>query len=391
MAKDNNAVQDGSNANASPAPTNSIAAVSLAGLMPKDYSISIDRYNRGGTDRFLLNPPIERKQSMRGFEPEYMDIIDYIVRITHRIWEEGAVGYIYDTYRHDARVYDDTGLKYGRDRVVAETAISINGFPDNRAYADDVIWAGSDEVGFHTSHRAVNIGHNTGYTRFGPPTGKKVFYWVIANCVSIENEIYEEWVLYNSGSVLKQLGHNLFDVARELAPQTDFSGLRDLRFGEPERLPGQGKPPVYPASTSGRFDVEDFIRRAYHEIWNWRLLNKLHDYYVPNVRVHSATDRELYGIGSYKSFILSMLAMFPDAALHIDFMYWMGNDAEGYRTSVRWSLVGTHRGPGIYGKPTGKQIYMWGITQHTIRDGKIQEEWMMFNEFAVIQQLVSYS
>ena len=82
-----------------------------------------------------------------------------------------------------------------------------------------------------------------------------------------------------------------------------------------------------------------------------------------------------------------MLTMFPDLALNIDDVYWMGNDEEGYVTSVRWSIVATHTGPGIYGPPTNRPIYMWGITQHHIKDGQIMEERMMFNKFEVMQQI----
>jgi predicted ester cyclase len=358
-------------------------------LMPQDYSISLDRYHRGGTDRFLLNPPTERTQSLKGFEEDYIDIIDYIVRITTRIWEEGGIGRIYDYYRYNSRVHNDTGWRYGNDIIVADTVGTINAFPNFRGYAEEIIWAGNDEVGFYTSHRALMVAHNTGYSQYGPPTGKKVAVWCIANCVSLENEIYEEYVLYNTSAILKQLGYNLFEKARELAPYTDLSGLKDPSFGEPDRLPGHGKPPIIPAKTSSEFDVDDFLRRAYHEIWNWRLLNKLYSYYATNAKVHGPTDREYYGLGAFKSFILSMLAMFPDLALHIDEIYWMGNEQEGFRSNARWSMVGTHRGPGIYGEPTGKQVVIWGISQHVIKNGKIQEEWMLFNEFAVLQQLVA--
>jgi predicted ester cyclase len=374
-----------------PVVPSSLLALNRADLMPKDYSISLDRYYRGGTDRFLLTPPTGRTQSMNGFEEEYVDIIDWIFRITHRIWEEGSVGRIYDYYRHNSRVHHDSGVRIGREIVVADTIATMNAFPDFRGYAEDIVWAGNDEVGFHTSHRATIIGHNTGYSQFGPPTGKKVVYWVIANCVSIENEIYEEWVLYNSSALVRQLGFDLFNKARELAPHTDLSGLQTPRFGEPDRLPGLGKPPVIPPKASPGFDLEDFIRRAYHEIWNWRLLNQLYTYYAPNVRVHGPTDREYYGVGAFKSFVLSLITMFPDMAIFIDDLYWMGNEREGYHTSVRWSIVGTHRGPGVYGEPTGKQISMWGISQQVIKHGKIQEEWMLFNEFAVIQQIVDPS
>ncbi len=87
--------------------------------MPRDFAISLGASLRGGTDAMLLRPPVERRQRMRGFDPAYVDIIDYIVRITHRIWEEKDIGYIYDTYRHNCRVTDDAGLQYGRDKIVS--------------------------------------------------------------------------------------------------------------------------------------------------------------------------------------------------------------------------------------------------------------------------------
>jgi predicted ester cyclase len=354
-------------------------------VMPGDFSISLAA--KGGADWLLFRPDGERQQSMRGFEDEYIDIVDFIMRITHRIWEEKQVGYIYDTYRHNARVMADSGLVNGREAVVAGTVQTINAFPDFRGYADDIIWAGDDEVGFYTSHRAYVTGHNTGHSQFGPPTGRKVEYWLIANCVSLENEIYEEWVLYNTGSLLKQLGFDLREMARVLGNQRGMDPLSDGRSGEPERLQGQGKPVRLPRPDLASFSVEAFIHYYYHTIWNWRLLGNVNEAYARGLRFHGPTDREYYGLGEYKSFILSIMSVFPDLAFHVDEIYWMGNDEEGYSTSARWSLVGTHRGHGIYGPPTGRRIYMWGITQHRIRDGKIQEEWMMFNEFDVMQQI----
>jgi predicted ester cyclase len=353
-------------------------------FMPPDYTISLA--SKGGTDRWLMNPGTERAHSMRGFEDHYVDIVDYILRITHRIWEEKDIGYIYETYKHNSKVYDDYGLQYGRDKIVADTVHTINAFPDVRLYADEIICAGDDEVGFHTSHRTVIIGHNTGYSRYGPPTGRKVILWCIANCISLENEIFEEWVIYDTAAMVKQLGFDLREKAREFGNQMDWNGL-DPRFGEAERLLGQGKPPHIPPKPTEGFDVEDFIRRTYHYVWNWRMLGKVDEAYAPTLRFRGSTDRVYYGRGEYKSFILSILAMFPDLVHQIDDIYWMGNDQDGYLTSVRWSIVGTHRGAGIYGPPTGRRVYMWGISQHHIQHGKIVEEWMLFNEFAVMQQI----
>ena len=116
----------------------------------------------------------ERVQPMRGFEDTYVDIVDYVIRITDRIWEDQDVGYIYDTYRAGCRVYDDGGPKYGVERVVEGTMQRIHAFPDSRHYADDVIWAGNEDEGFVTSHRAINVGHHLGPWRWGEPTASKI-------------------------------------------------------------------------------------------------------------------------------------------------------------------------------------------------------------------------
>lgn len=354
-------------------------------LMPEDFAISLSA--KGGIDDLLLNPGSRRHHSMRGFEDTYVDIVDYIVRITHRIWEEKDIGYIYETYSHKSKVNDDSGLHYGREKIVADTVHTINAFPDIRLYADEIIWAGDDEVGFHTSHRAVIIGHNTGYSRYGPPTGRKITCWAIANCVALDNEIFEEWVIYDTANLIQQLGFDLREKAREFGNQMDVDSLKDQRSGDPERLPGQGKPPHLALSNSDGFDVEDFIQVTYHNIWNRRNLKAVQDAYVPNMVFRGATNRVYYGRGEYQSFLLSMMAMFPDLALKVDDLYWMGNDEDGYLASVRWSIVGTHRGMGIYGPATGRQVYMWGISQHRISRGKITEELMLFNEFSVMQQI----
>ena len=360
-----------------------------AGIMPADYAISLAA--KGGSDALLRNPGKERVQSMRGFDETYVDIIDYIVRITHRIWEEKDIGYITDTYRHNSHVYDDYGLQYGSSKIVADTAHTINAFPDIRLFADEIIWAGNDEVGFHTSHRTVIMGHNSGYSRYGPPTGKKVELWCIANCVSLENEIFAEWVVYDTASLIRQLGFDLPQMARALGNELADSGVDDPRFGEGQGLPGQAKPDYRqapPVSTgAGGFDVEEFTRRTWHNIWNRRSLKEVTRAYNLSLSFRGSSGRVFYGRGEYQSFILSLMAMFPDLMLQIDDIYWMGNDDDCYLVSVRWSLVGTHRGNGIYGAPSGRRINMWGITQQEIRDGVIHKEWMLFNEFAVMQQI----
>jgi hypothetical protein len=56
--------------------------------------------NVGGRDiSEILSPQGAPRPEFTGFDPEYSDIVDYILRCTHRIWEQKDVGLIATHYR----------------------------------------------------------------------------------------------------------------------------------------------------------------------------------------------------------------------------------------------------------------------------------------------------
>ena len=81
------------------------------------------------------------------------------------------------------------------------------------------------------------------------------------------------------------------------------------------------------------------------------------------------------------------MAAFPDAALTVDHVCWLGNEQDGYRVATRWTLQGTHQGPGVYGEPTGKRVRLMGITHQHLEGDKFTREWTAFDEFALLKQL----
>ena len=326
---------------------------------------------------------------MRGFDADYVDIVDYIVRCTHKIWEEKQVGLIYTHYGHNALVHGTRGDSYGIESVVAGTVQTLAMFPDRRLFADDVIWSGDDEAGYYTSHRITSTAHHSGFGVYGAPTGRKLRYRVIADCV-VQGEPHRRGVAgarraehrppARPGRSRARQGDRRRAGLRSDGPESEVQGAV-------ERSKGQLPPEPLPPSTAEGFDIEDFVRRAWHDIWNRRMFSEIFRLYAPTFECHSASGRELYGHNDAMQFVLDWLAAFPDARMYIDHFAVQGSAEAGYRVAVRWTLLGTHEGHGIYGRPTGKRVRILGISHQHVRDGKFVAEWTVFDELALMAQM----
>lgn len=359
--------------------------------MPTDFEISVD--GCGGVDRILYGPRRARRQELPGFEATYEDIVDYILRITYRIWEDKHVDYITATYHPDARVTGGGGLQPSRQAIIDETEAHLRAFPDLRLLPEDVVWAGDASVGYRTSHRLWETGHHTGAADFGPVTGRLGSARAIANCVVVENYIVEEWVLDNTTELLASMGLDHVALARRWAEESDLAALATLHseiekaavhaHSEPVAPDGPGDP----AASGGQADPERYLRHALDRLWNHGELDVVDTMYADNAPLHGATGREFRGRRQIAAETQAWRQMFPDLVRMTDEVYWQGNPHDGFLVSLRWSTVGTHDGEGPYGPPTGRRVSAWGISQYAIKWGRVLEEWTLFNELEVLQQI----
>ena len=358
--------------------------------MPTDYSISLSEYTGKGTQNEKRIPDdFGIKQSLEGFDDIYQNIVDYIVRITYRIWEDRDVEYIFDTYSSFSKVFDDYGLQFGNQKIVDDTHHTTGAFSNIKLIADEVIWAGNDEIGFHTSHRTIIRGTNDGPSNFGPATNKDIDVLVIANCVALENRIFLEHVCYNTSSMLLQLGMDLDRMANKLAATAPDGWPRDQKTWDDLRLSASPEIPICETDKIEGFDIDRFLRNFFEKIWNQRDYRKLYEFFDYNLHFEGPTNRKFSGLEHYIHFIRSLMTSFPDLELQINEIYWMGNDVDGYLTSTRWSATGTYSGEGIYGEPTDSKVQIWGITQNQVVGGKIVNEWMLFNELDLMMQIAA--
>jgi steroid delta-isomerase-like uncharacterized protein len=77
-----------------------------------------------------------------------------------------------------------------------------------------------------------------------------------------------------------------------------------------------------------------------------------------------------------------MLAAFSDRQYTID-----DQIAEGDKVATRVTWRATHRGDFQGLPPTGKQVAVSGISIERIKDGKIVERWVSFDQLGTMQQL----
>lgn len=59
----------------------------------------------------------------------------------------------------------------------------------------------------------------------------------------------------------------------------------------------------------------------------------------------------------------------------------------GDRVAIRWTVDGTHSGDYMGVAPTGRHIRIEGIELFHLRDGKLAEAWIDFDNVPVLQQM----
>ena len=232
-----------------------------------------------------------RVQSMRGFDDCYTDIVDYIVRCTHKIWDERDVGLIYTHYTHNCVLYGVLGTMYDRESVVRETVQRIVEFPDRRGMAIGVIWRGNDVDGFYTSHMTHGTGRHTEYGSLGRPTGRTYVTRTLVDCMIINNKIYREWVVRDNMAQLLQLRIDPHEYAARRWHGRSWNGARP--WWKPRRIGaflGQYPPETDPDLTLAHNESEARVLGWLHHIYNKRMFGKIHEIYASNCHLAWTAD-----------------------------------------------------------------------------------------------------
>jgi len=336
------------------------------------------------TDLLAANLP--RRQPLAGFDPEYADIVDYIVRCTHRIWEEGNVGLIRTHYAPECRLHTLAGDLDGAEAVVANTIKTLAAFPDRQLYADNVIWSGDEHNGFYTSHRITSSMTNLGASELGPATHRRARVATIADCVVKANRIHEEWLVRDNLHLVLQLGLDPHAIAARGAAEDRAAPLERRRWREREIARVSSSQEVY-AEAADSPEPARVAAEAWHTIWNEGAFSHVRDVYASTCHVHAPSGRVLFGHGETIGFMVHLLGALPDARVTVDHVCAIPYAGLGHDIAIRWTLAGTHSGHGLHRPPTGLTLLIMGVTHWRTIDGRVVEEWTVFDELALLRQM----
>lgn len=318
---------------------------------------------------------------MQGFDDKYKDLPDYILKCTNQIWENRDIAALHWHYATDIVVRTPAGVSVGNTQGMSNTMATLSEFPDRVLLGEDVIWSGSPEEGFLSSHRIISTATHSQDGAFGPATGKKLSFRTIADTHVISNHVDDEWLVRDQGAMVRQLGWKPEAYAREMIEAE----------GGSEKA---SKPLTLESDISG-----PYTGKGNDNEWGQKLSDSLTRMMNAEFSVIASTyDRachleypggvSAHGREAVDAFWLGLRSSLPSAKFSIDHQIGRDDSLMAPRAAVRWSLTGKHDGWGSLGRPTNANVHVMGITHAEFGPWGLRREFTLFDETAVWKQIV---
>jgi hypothetical protein len=325
-----------------------------------------------------------RRQPLDGFEPVYRDIVDYIVRCTHRIWEEKNVGLCRTHYSDDCVMHTMAGPSFGKEIVTQNTIGSLSAYADRIVLAEDVIWSEDAPGVYYSSHRISSRATHFGdEPLIGPATMRGSGVATIADCKVIANLIVEEWLVRDNSTALWQVGADPRTIAAAAAT-TDKEGDRARHAWRSEAIA---------ATRTGKdVEIEDNHPAApLAAMLRSALVDDLYGdaaaHLSPCVEVRWPSRRRGFGRGFWIGCLVQLGNALHDRAFRCEHVAARPLPNGDVAVALRWSLAGIHNGTGVWGEPSGRELWLLAVSHYRVRGELVIEDSTVFDEVSVLRQV----
>ena len=318
---------------------------------------------------------------MKGFDKKYKSFPDYILKITKQIWEGKDVNSIANFYTEDIPVRSPFGVTYGNKPVIDATFATLREFPNRQLLGEDVIWNKDSEDGYHSSHRILSKGTHLGDGSYGKPSGKNIYYRVIADCACKNNQVYDEWIVRDQGAMVRQIGFTPKEFAQKIIENE--GGLENSKkiFTLKSDMKSEYKPNPAPKDSVG-VKYSNILNTIFTNDYNFSDYARAASIYWPGNKIgHGREDIE--------KFWQSLKGAFSNFKFSIEHIGYLEEQGKNPKASIRWFLDANHSNKtSDFGEATNKNIFIMGINHAEISDGKVIREWVLFDEVAIWKQIL---
>ena len=318
---------------------------------------------------------------MKGFDKKYKSFPDYILKITKQIWEGKDVNSIANYYTEDIPVRSPFGVTYGNKPVIDATFATLREFPNRQLLGEDVIWNKDSEDGYHSSHRILSKGTHLGDGSYGKPSGKNIYYRVIADCACKYNQVYDEWIVRDQGAMVRQIGFTPKEFAQKIIEKEGGLGKCKKIFNLKSDMKSEYKPNPAPKDSVG-VKYSNILNTIFTNDYNFSDYARAASIYWPGNKIgHGREDIE--------KFWQSLKGAFSNFKFSIEHIGYLEEQGKNPKASIRWFLDANHSNKtSDFGEATNKNIFIMGINHAEISDGKVIREWVLFDEVAIWKQIL---
>jgi predicted ester cyclase len=318
---------------------------------------------------------------MKGFDKKYKDFPDYILKITKQIWEGKDVDSIGEFYTDEIPVRSPFGITYGNKPVIEATYNTLKEFPNRQLLGEDVIWNGNDDKGYHSSHRILSKGTHLGDGFYGKPTGKDIYYRVIADCACKGNQVYDEWIVRDQGAMVRQIGYTPKEFAQIMIDKEGGLVKAKKLFDKNDIKPSDYQPEKIKKDSAGQ-KYSEILCKVFEEGYDFNDYNRASSIYWPGNKLG-------HGREDIFKFWSSLKDIFTDIKFTIEHVGYLDESDKNPRASIRWFLEGLHSNDSEdYGKKTNSKLFIMGINHVELNQDGIIREWVLFDEVAIWKQIL---
>ena len=319
---------------------------------------------------------------MKGFGSQFKDLPDYILKITYQIWESRDVESIMEYYAENIPVRSPSGVTYGPEAVVRATKATLNEFPDRQLLGEDVIWIGDENSGYLSSHRILTKATHMKDGVYGKASGKKLTYRVIADCACKNNQVYDEWLVRDQGAIVRQLGIDPKEYAANLIENEGGPDKAVTPYDQHTPFKSTYIAPILNNFNSGN-NYAEILKSIMDD--SKQNIEKDYDRAVQQFQPGGLIKNGSEEVGR---FWFNLRTAFPDSIFNVEHISFIEEKDQPKKAAIRWSLVGPHNGNGIFGSPTGANVYFMGINHAEFGPRGIKNEWILFDETMIWKQIL---